>query len=397
MSVLAECPKCRRKQSAKNKLCKCGQDLDKAKRGQRVKYWISFRLPGGKQRREPVSFSIEEARDADGKRRSQKREGRIFDMLPESKLSFNELAGWYLNLKSVKKLASYDRITLAINNFNKVLGDRKLNSIKQTDIEDYQDEREGRGIAFGTIDLEVNKIKTMVIKAFDNDLIDGRILKPFRMTKRKLQRGENARKRLITITEYLKLIDEAKPHFKAVLIVAFNTGLRTGELKALRWSYIDRKNRFIRLPPEIPKEGKEKNIPINRNAWNVLNSLPRALKHDFVFTYLGQPLTCDQGFKQILKNTCKRAIVPYGQKTPDGIIFHDIRRTVKTNMLNAGMDKPHRDTILGHSLKGMDAHYIVPTDESLTRAMDKYTKWFDREVFSANVDQTVDQSQLPGR
>jgi integrase len=172
--------------------------------------------------------------------------------------------------------------------------------------------------------------------------------------------------------------------------------MRAGELKALRWLYVDRKNKFIRLPPEIPKERKEKNIPINRNVWNVLNSLPRALKHDFVFTYLGQPLTHNKGFKQILKNTCKRAKVPYGQKKLNGVIFHDIRRTVKTNMLNAGMDKPHRDTILGHSLKGMDAHYIVPTDGSLTRAMDKYTRWFDSEVFSANVDQRVDHGQSPG-
>ena len=38
----------------------------------------------------------------------------------------------------------------------------------------------------------------------------------------------------------------------------------------------------------------------------------------------------------------------------------------------------------------MDAHYIVVSDDSLTRAMDKYTKWFDREVFSASVDQNVD-------
>ena len=54
-------------------------------------------------------------------------------------------------------------------------------------------------------------------------------------------------------------------------------------------------------------------------------------------------------------------------------------------------DKVHRDAILGHSLKGMDAHYIVVSDDSLTRAMDQYTKWFDREVVSASVDQNVDQ------
>ena len=54
MAILAECPICRNKQSVKNKLCKCGQDLDKSKRSQKVRYWISYRMPDGKQRRESV-------------------------------------------------------------------------------------------------------------------------------------------------------------------------------------------------------------------------------------------------------------------------------------------------------------------------------------------------------
>ena len=53
-------------------------------------------------------------------------------------------------------------------------------------------------------------------------------------------------------------------------------------------------------------------------------------------------------------------------------------------------DKVHRDTILGHSLQGMDAYYIVPTDESLTKAMDKYTAWLDDQQDFANVDANVD-------
>ena len=32
MAILAECPACHKKQKAKNKLCKCGEDLDKAKK-----------------------------------------------------------------------------------------------------------------------------------------------------------------------------------------------------------------------------------------------------------------------------------------------------------------------------------------------------------------------------
>ena len=84
--------------------------------------------------------------------------------------------------------------------------------------------------------------------------------------------------------------------------------------------------------------------------------MPRALKHDFVFTYKGSSIG-EGGIKRSFRTACKNAGVPYGRKTPNGITFHDIRRSVKTNMLDAGVDKIHRDLIFGHSLKGMDVHY----------------------------------------
>ncbi len=69
MAVLQECNHCHRKQSLKNKRCnKCDNNLDKAKRSQKVKYWINYRLPDGKQIRELVgafeglnSYSITDA------------------------------------------------------------------------------------------------------------------------------------------------------------------------------------------------------------------------------------------------------------------------------------------------------------------------------------------------
>ena len=98
----------------------------------------------------------------------------------------------------------------------------------------------------------------MVTKAFDNDLVDGRTVKAFRVVKRKLRKAGNARKRTITIEEYLKLVDVAPDHLKAFLTVAFNTGMRTGELRGLRWSHIDREKWVIRLPADIPKKKRPK-------------------------------------------------------------------------------------------------------------------------------------------
>ena len=70
--------------------------------------------------------------------------------------------------------------------------------------------------------------------------------------------------------------------------------------------------------------------------------------------------------------------------------MHDIRRTVKTNMLAAGVDTTYRDLILGHSLQGIDVHYIQPGEEALKQAMARYTAWLDEQL--ENVDQTVDQA-----
>ena len=54
MGILAECPDCHTKQKTSNKVCKCGGSLNQAKKSKKVKYWISYRLPNGKQRRESV-------------------------------------------------------------------------------------------------------------------------------------------------------------------------------------------------------------------------------------------------------------------------------------------------------------------------------------------------------
>ena len=392
MAILAECPLCRKKQSVRNKSCMCGNNLDKAKRNKKVKFWISYRLPGGKQRREFVGYSVEEAKDAEGKRRSQKRENRIFDMLPESKMTFDELAKWYLKQTSVKSLGSFDRVKGALKNFNDVFGDFQLNEIRQTDLEEYQLRRKKQGRALATIDMEIKYAQTAVTKAYDNDLINGRCIKAFRKTKRLLEKDANVRKATVSIRQYLKLLGFASPHYKVVLTIAFNTGMRLGEIRQLRWPYVDWAKMMIRLPKEVTKEGRAKDIPINCHVESALRGLPRSILSDFVITYKGKPLKYKNSLKKQFAEVCKKARIAYGRKATGGIVFHDIRRTFKTNMLLAGVDKVHRDAILGHSLKGMDARYIVVSDASLTRAMDQYTKWFDREVVSASVDQNVDQN-----
>ncbi|TDT90783.1 site-specific recombinase XerD [Pseudodesulfovibrio indicus] len=391
MAILARCPFCRVMQSVKNKHCKgCGEDLDKLKRSRKIQYWVSTSIPTNektaegknkyRQIRKPVGYSIQEARDADGKHSSLKRENRLFDILPESNLTFNELRGWYIKLKSVKGLASYDRVCTATGNFCDVFGETIIADLKQVDLEEYQGKRLDLGRAPATVDYEISVTKTMVTKGFDNDKLDGQALKPFRRLKRALKKGSNARKRIVSFAEYKALLAHASPHLRPIIVVGMMTGMRAAEVRELRWSQIDREAGFIRLGSEDVKEKSPKSIPINRHVETVLAKVVRSISHDYVFMYKGEPLLSPSGFKKSLGAACKRAEIPYGRKVENGLTFHDFRRTVKTNMLRAGVSKELRDTILGHSLEGMDVHYLVPSDSDLTQAMTEYTDWLDLQL-----------------
>jgi integrase len=406
MAILAECPICHNKETTRNKLCKCGHNLDKAKRSKKMRYWISYHLPVKKvidkdgvekmvypQRREICDrenpYSIEIAKAVHGKRVSQKYEApSILEKVPDETMTFKELAEWYLDLKTVKKLGTHKRVGQCLANFNNVFGTRIVGSIKPLDLEEYQDQRKEQGRAPSTIDMELTWTKAMVSKAFDNDMVSGRTFKAFRSCKRKLVRGSNARTRKLTFGEYLSLVEHATQHLKNVVVVAFHTGMRLGELRKLKWSHVDLAEGFIRLPMENTKEKKAKSVPINYHVRKVLDSLKPSLRvadstdlsGKYVFTYRRNPITEREGLKRSFRTACKKAGISCGRKAPNGITFHDIRTTVKTNMLNAGVDKVHRDVILGHSLTGMDVHYMAPSDDDLRRAMDRYTQWIDDQL-----------------
>ena len=420
MAILAECPMCHNKQAVKNKVCKCGHDLTKAKRSAKVRYWVSYHLPAktviGKdgsertvrpQRRELCDrknpYSIENARAADGKRKAQRVENpSILERLPEETMTFEELSDWYLSLKSVKKLRTYSRIELCLNNFNKVFGTRTIGSIRPNELEDYQVRREDEGRAHATIDMELTMAKAAVSKAFNNDMASGRTLKAFKSCKKKLVKGTNARGRTLSLDEFKRLRDEALPHLQPILTVAIYTGARLGEIRGLKWDHVDLEAGFIRWPLTSTKEKKAKSVPINKHVRAVLDELkPNVVTLDgqpqqpYVFTYRGKPIASKNGLKHSWAKACKDAGIPCGRKATNGITFHDIRRTVKTNMVAAGVSAVYRDVILGHSLTGMDVHYMAPSASDLVNAMDKYTQWMDSEF--AIVDQSVDQVNKEGK
>lgn len=399
MAVLAECPRCHRRQGYKRSDCiKCDHDLERLRRNQKLRLWIVYRVKG-RQKWEFVGYKITDAKDALSKRMIQKREEpNIFKANDDQTLE--TLIGWYLDLEVVK--GKRFAVTQAyLNQFKNVLGDKRIRDLEPLDLENYQLKREREGLQPATIDGHIAAAKAVVNKAFDNDKITGHAVKAFRKVKRKLKHGGNSRVRTLTMDEFLNLVDSATDHLEALVIVGMHTGMRRGELLKLRWTNVDWEAGFIRLTREMTKEEKRKVIPMNHHVVTALQSLYQIARfrekdikpQGHVFTYRGKPI---KGFNDSLKTACNNAKIEYG-RMETGFIFHDLRRTFKTNMLAAGVQKTYRDVIVGHSLKGMDAHYIKPSDEDLLRAMDQYTIWFDKKVerVSKTVSKAVNFERVP--
>lgn len=354
MAILQECPICYNKQSLKRKKCKCGADLDKFKKSQKIKFWIQYRLPGGKQRKELVGFSIEDAKAADGKRKAQKKEGRIFDMLPDSKVTFNELTDWYIKLPRLRKLSYYEVLKTNLSSFNSAFGQRLANDLKPVDLENYQVQRKEQGKSDSYIDQEIGAARGMLNKAWDNDKVSGDALKPFKKTKKLLKRGANARDRVLSINEYNSIRDALPPHAKPIFITGFFTGMRMGEILSLTWDQVNLKHRRIEVEADQTKDNEDRFVPIPSKLYAVLIETPRAAHDDHVFLYKGKPL---KSIRAILKKTCKKVGVPYGRNTKNGITPHDLRHTYNTYMRKAGTHDTITMDITGHSTREMFDRY----------------------------------------
>ena len=78
-----------------------------------------------------------------------------------------------------------------------------VSQIKPVDLENLQAKRRREGNADATIDQELSKVKVIINKAFDNDMISTDTLKSFRVVKPLLRKkNANARDRILTPREY---------------------------------------------------------------------------------------------------------------------------------------------------------------------------------------------------
>jgi integrase len=371
MSILAECPQCHIKQAVKNKKCSCGADLDKLKRASKIKYHIQYRDREGKQFKKYIGYSLDDAKTEDGSIRKQIKEGNT-SMIPKKKITFNELSGWYLKLERVKVQAYHKTLTYNLDSFCKVFGNEIVTKIKPADIENFQAAQKKEGLSDSYIDQQVGAAKTVINKAFDNDLVGLDAVRSFKKVKKLLKRNSNARDKIITKDQFKAIMKHISPFTAPIVATAYYTGMRREEILSLTWDKVDMKGRVIRLEAKDTKDDEARVIPICDELHKMFQKIPRALHNNHVFLYHGERVT---DIRTSLQTACAKAGITYGREHRDGITFHDLRHTFNTNMRKAGVQESVIMEITGHSTREMFDRYNTIDLDDTKQAMERMTSF----------------------
>jgi integrase len=130
--------------------------------------------------------------------------------------------------------------------------------------------------------------------------------------------------------------------------------MRTGELLALKRSWVDLHEDLIYVNGRVTKNRSPKTAPIygDMRPWLEMvlsRGAVESPKCIWLFSRADKPV---KDFKADWKQACEKAGVP-------GLLFHDLRRTAVRNMIRAGVPEKIAMQISGHKTASMLWRYNI--------------------------------------
>lgn len=191
------------------------------------------------------------------------------------------------------------------------------------------------------------------------------------------------------------------PLVEAMVIVSAFTGLRQGELLALRWKHVDFANRIVHvqrnLPgggeqEETPKSHRVRSVPLSDQAMVALDGLSRR-EHS---TGPDDLVCCNEVGGHYSDDAARdafyaaldaaglnhlRYVEPPSEANPDGVkkddpmVWHDLRHTFGTTCAAKGIDLVKIQKWMGHADIQTTMRYLhhVPQHDDAARLTDAFT------------------------
>src|SRR5712692_9301294 len=176
-----------------------------------------------------------------------------------------------------------------------------------------------------------------------------------------LLRKPNIRRVVISEETFQKLLHASESVFRPILLVAYDHGLRKGEILGLRWEQLDVREGVIRLAPQDTKGGEHRVVYLTSRTLEALRALPRRLHAEHVFT---NPATGERWWeiRKMFRRACRNAGL-------ENIWFHDLRRSFVTNARRRGVPESVVMKLSGHRTRSVFDRYNVVSEDDLRSAV----------------------------
>jgi integrase len=306
---------------------------------------------------------------------------------PTETLTLWKAAEHFMKYPEIKSSPGKWRFESALIHLVEKLGkDTPIKSVWVPELKTYQIERLNDKAAPDTVNRELSTLSRIFNVLIEMRLVD---TNPARLVKR-LSAKSGERQVYLAFPDVSRIMEECPEWFRPIVLTAYYTGMRRGEILGLIRKQVNLAKRMITLAPPDTKEAHWKRIPIHRDLVSILDEAQKVtcLGTEEVFLLKDakgvRPLELET-----FKNPWPRACESLEAKellTKPFPRFHDLRATWKTNSRRSGMDSEIREAILGHSQRGKSVteRYGRISDQELIQAIDRMT--FDHgqtEIFVA--------------
>lgn len=162
--------------------------------------------------------------------------------------------------------------------------------------------------------------------------------------------------RFFTFDEASRLLEGAAPGWRTMMLFALRTGLRQGELLALRWEDVDLQRSKLHVQTAIwrgvegpPKGGRARVVPLSAEAAEALKGLPSRFKKGRVFGDGPKPLTAGL-CKWPLWSACSAVGL-------ERCGWHALRHTFASHLVMRGVPLKAVQELLGHTTIAVTMRY----------------------------------------
>jgi integrase len=352
------------------------------------RWYAEFRVDGKKkvevvkvEGKAPELVNKRDALDFLAIKRSQVARGEYM-AAKEKAVQFEKLAQAFLEWAN-ENYKRPERDAAAVKQLLSHFEGRNVHSLSLFDVEKYKSARKKEGRKPETINKELGALRRMLNLAASGNLNVKISKNP--LAGMKLLRVPERRYRVIKGWEFEKLYAAAPMHFKPILLCAYVTGMRRGELQKLRWSEVDLEKRRIHVIET--KNGESRSIPIVGDLYKTLSEMQPLASGEYVFTGplrhynepgkstqdgektpISKPYTSATAWKSAWSSTLKKSGV-------EKCRFHDLRHSFVSRLLvDEGVDYATVMSLSGHKDIKMLLRYSHTSEAAKETAIRKLEK-----------------------